>query len=54
MVCLCLWQSHNLLITNSGVVKLADFGIAHLQGAEEGGSRGSSYKKNQTLDIGSP
>lgn len=48
-------QSHNLLITNSGVVKLADFGIAHLQGAEDAGSKGSSIRKNNhAMDIGSP
>ncbi len=35
-------------------MKLADFGIAHLQGAEEAGSRGSSIRKNHAMDIGSP
>ncbi len=43
-------QSHNLLITNAGVVKLADFGIAHLYGEELKSS--SSVRKN--VDIGSP
>jgi serine/threonine protein kinase len=43
-------RSHNLLITNAGVVKLADFGIAHLYGEELKSS--ASVRKN--VDIGSP
>lgn len=47
-------KSQNLLITNSGVVKLADFGIAHLYETSADSSGGIKSTTSNDTDIGSP